>query len=303
MLAHGPTAADANATVPTFAPVWCIEPPNDVSDAVRRADAALCAGDAAGAAAKLAAMHPSSAGTRGSRASISLGLTYFYALLAAREDATAASFLRTFVGRVSDEREAEFWAGRYADSLASYLASDTSAQQNLRTLFSDVPDDVRRGHFEAAVPAVHSQEHGCGDECAFIAGAVYATGHDWPDAFEAWISAANQSGDDPPLDVWSRSALEMLYHYREHAPKPGAGCGSPADIAAAETAAISSEKLAGRRYVLIAAAPGNVAQVQIIVEKGTFVDYFRRSGSSWIRYSPPMDAVFAPYELGRCRTP
>jgi hypothetical protein len=286
--------------------VWCIEPPYGASDAVRRADAALCAGDAAGAAAKLAAMHPSSAGTRGSRASISLGLTYFYALLAAREDATAASFLRTFVGRVSDEREAEFWAGRYADSLASYLASDTSMEHDLRQSLSVVPADVRQGRFEAALVALHRGESGyClpADECGFVAGSIYATGHDWPDAFEAWISAANYAGVSPPLDTWSRSALEMLYHYRARAPKPGAGCGSPADIVAAENAALAGAKGFDRTSIYAAAAPGNVAQVLFSIPKGPSMVYLRRNGTSWIPYRPPQLAVFAPYELYRCQNP
>jgi len=261
-------------------------------------------GNAAGAAAKLATIIPPSAGLRRSPASVSLGLTYFYALLAAHEDANAATFLRTFVGSASDERETAFWAGRYGDSLASYLASDTSDRtSDLRQSLSDVPADVRQGRFEAAVTALHLGESGyCypEDECGFIAGSMYATGHDWPDAFEAWIGAANHSVEDPALDIWTRSALEMLYHYRAYAPKPGAGCGSSTDIRAAENAAISSEKLAGRRYFLTAAAPGNVAQVRIGVEKGTYIDYFRRNGSSWTPYRPPQDAVFAPYELARC---
>jgi hypothetical protein len=230
------------ATLAGAAPaVWCstqlvsdtLTNPNPSVAAYQRAHAELCAGDAKGAAAGLAAILPTmeSRYKNDGTTWIDFGRSYVYALIASGNADGARRFLTALEGGAWKPSSAErlFWNESYAGSFAAYIADDTLVQRSPDNQAAHKLDP----HLPAALQALRSNRiddaitnmqavRDTGSLYALMLGNLYAQKRDWPAAFAAWISAAAAGPDTPAmefytLDQWNMSALEMIYYYRAHA--------------------------------------------------------------------------------------
>ncbi len=301
--------------------IWCAtdllsdteSTPNPTMLAYQRARRELCAGQAAAAVAGFAAIAPTIAkafqydGTHG----IDFDRTYFYALLAARDDAAARNFLTQVEGNwkpAAEERA--FWNAQYAASFAGYVADDSSVfrtpdmadAHKLDRHLNYALADVRAGNVRGAIQEKLADADR-GSLYALMLGNLYVQQRDWPEAFAAWIDAAGEGpGVAMPefytLDRWNVSALEMLYYYRQHAPPlapvPTVFCGSPTDLATVEALALKLPQAAGldASMIMDAAIVGGTHARVDLQTKGQYTAYFTLEGGSWERGTQPITVVF-----------
>jgi hypothetical protein len=159
---------------------------------------------------------------------------YFYSLIASGDDQKARNFLTTFENTPPPAWEATtgdrlFWAGDVRGAFAAYAVA---ADAELARLPDDGTDKVLEnaahasGDMNAAIAILQgpSGQYGPSDIGSLqllMLGEAYETQLRWPDAFAAWVRAANNGHAVPEydfLDQWNESALEMIYYYRTHIP-------------------------------------------------------------------------------------
>jgi hypothetical protein len=198
-----------------------------------RAYTRLCSGDAEGARVAFKALLPLMEKRIGNgQVWIDFYREYFYALIASHHDAEAFRFLTgagshpTIEGFSAEERH--FWNGNYAASFAAYVADDAQygagdpADHKLSPHLSAALAAVRAGELDRAVAEMKADPDR-GSLYDLMRGNLYAEQRRWAQAFDDWITAA-QDGPLAPemefysLDRWNGEALHMLYYYRAHAP-------------------------------------------------------------------------------------
>ncbi len=158
---------------------------------------------------------------------------YFYALVASGDDQKARNFLTSIENPppawVAAPGDRLFWAGDVRGAFAAYAAA---ANAELARLPDDGTDKVLEnaahasGDINAAIailqgPSGQSGPSDVGSLQLLMLGEAYETQRRWPDAFAAWVRAANNGHAVPEYDFfdqWNLSALEMIYYYRTHIP-------------------------------------------------------------------------------------
>lgn len=159
---------------------------------------------------------------------------YFYSLIASGDDQKARNFLTSVENIPPPPWEAAkgdrlFWAGNVRGAFAAYAAD---ADAELARSPDDGTDKVLEnaaqasGDMNAAIailqgPSGQSGPSDVGSLQLLMLGEAYETQRRWPDAFAAWVRAANNGHAVPEYDFfdqWNESALEMIYYYRTHIP-------------------------------------------------------------------------------------
>jgi len=158
---------------------------------------------------------------------------YFYALIASGDDQKARNFLTSVEAGDQPKWQAAkgdrlFWAGDVRGAFAAYAVDEDAAaaqrpDNGPNTLFHDA---AQASDMNAAIVMLQGPSHAWGpsDEGSLqllMLGEAYETQRRWPDAFAAWVRAANNGHAVPEYDFfdqWNLSALEMIYYYRAHIP-------------------------------------------------------------------------------------
>ncbi len=233
-----PTPAPSRPATPS---VWCIdvEDPQPPFDQIKQyvtfahAAQALCAGDATGAATSLAAILPAmKARINDGTWWIDYGRAYFYALIATHDGDAALRWLKDFGAWNPRPNERLFWSGNDAGSFAAYVADDPSVPRSPDEQAAYKGDPrlaaalaaLKAGDLPGAEALMQQSVAQYGGSLRLVMlGNLYAQQRNWPQAFAAWLSAANAGSDViemefSTLDTWNVAALEMIYYYRAHAP-------------------------------------------------------------------------------------
>jgi len=221
--------------------VWCslqtliASPANAAESGYNQAEQSLCAGKFDDARREFAAIVPYARQYEASdgREWINAARGYFYSLLASGDDADARTFLTSLeTAQRWQPHQADrlFWDEKPQAAFAAYAVEASS----LYVDDSDVGDRnvlsaalaMSGGDVDGAETDLQSPVNDCGS-CTInslqllMLGEAYETQRQWPNAFSAWVRAANAGHVVPEfdtLDEWNLSALEMLYYYRAHQP-------------------------------------------------------------------------------------
>jgi len=234
-------AACADAVSGGTPVIWCAAAFNTDAEnssdqnviALQIARRALCSGDAAATTRALTALLPdmqrryTGDGTHW----IDFGRTYFYSLLATRQDDAARRFLNVFEnGWKAVPEERAFWNGEYVKSFAGYVGDDGAVVRTPDMVSAHSLDphlgaalaDLKANDLDGAIREKLAGAD-TGSLYSLMLGNLYAQQRAWPQAFAAWVQAAAAGpGFAQPefytLDRWNESALEMIYYFRAHAP-------------------------------------------------------------------------------------
>ncbi|HEY6395718.1 MAG TPA: hypothetical protein VIX12_09900, partial [Candidatus Binataceae bacterium] len=201
-----------------------------------RAESNLCNGQFTLASTQFAAIVPSAFKYDASngRKLIDIARGYFYSLVASGYDAAARAFLtrlETYYSWQPHPSDRLFWTDNPKGAFAAYAAEasslflddsmvgDTNVMIAARAMSS--------GDVNAAIADLQFPVNDCG-ACTInslqllMLGDAYEAQRRWPEAFSAWIRAANSGHIVPEfdtLDEWNLSSLEMIYYYRVHRPR------------------------------------------------------------------------------------
>jgi hypothetical protein len=195
---------------------------------------ALCSGDYGKAVAAFTSIVPYWSKNRNDgRYWIDTARGYFYALIATGAVAKARNFLTSL-------ESAQGWKAADADHLywnGSPLASFKAYGSQASTI-DGMPGSGRdpivdkgaaagaAGNLDAAIAILSQPSDASGPSTdpslqKLMLGNAYAAQRRWPQAFAAWVQAANSGHEVPEfdtLDSWNISALEMIYYYHPHLP-------------------------------------------------------------------------------------